>query len=337
MYLQPNSNNPYPNLRRLRRSFPLCCGVLSLLICMVTCLITGCTQKNLIYPFIDTYRVKILFDWGHAVHAQPEGMTLMFYPCNPDTKMWRFDIADCDSGYVELPPGDYKVLTVNNDLPGLRFVNTDHIDTFEAVSIKMDSEDVMPTGMLYGTTTGIDGQPALSIPTSSDSWLNPQSEYVVTLTPDSLCTVLHLDISNLHDARRLRSVSACLSGVPYALIVESEYPQDPLMHTRFTLSPLVSDSSINLSGYSSILGTPMTDVLYELAITAVMNDGTAYKKNFDVTPQLLNSPWLRNIFITINNIELPSESGEDEPTGSFELGADVDGWSSVVIEITTGP
>lgn len=335
MNLQPNRNNPCSNLRSTRRKLPLCFGILSLLICTVVDLTTGCTQKDLIYPLVDACRVKVLFDWSHAPNAHPEGMTLIFYPCNTDTRMWRFDIADYYGGYVELPAGEYKVLTVNNDLPGLRFINTSHIETFEAVSVKLDPEDMMPSGMLYGTTKGTDCHPVLSIPAYSDSWHASQREYTLTLTPDSLCSVLHLDILNLHNAKCLRSVSACISGIPYALMIESEHPEDPAMHARFTLEPIIPDSSVNLYGCTSMLGTPMPNVIYELSLTAIMNDGSAYKKSFDVTPQLLNSPWLRNIFITINNVELPS--GGSDSTGSFELGADVDGWSNVIIEIITGP
>ncbi|MDE5795997.1 MAG: hypothetical protein K2H75_02700, partial [Muribaculaceae bacterium] len=119
------------------------------------------------------------------------------------------------------------------------------------------------------------------------------------------------------------------------LLIQSDLPQDPTMHTGFSLEPIVPDSSINIHGATSILGTPMQHILYELVITATMKNGAIYKKKFDVTHQIVNSLWLRNIFITLDDVELPSD--ESESTGSFELGADVDGWSKVFIEITTGP
>ncbi|MDE6669795.1 MAG: DUF5119 domain-containing protein, partial [Muribaculaceae bacterium] len=301
---------------------------MSLPLCAVVYLVTGCNHKDLLYP-VDTCKVRVSFDWSKASDAQPEGMTLMCYPCNSDTRTWRFDIAGRNGGYIELPSGKYKVLTVNNDLPGIRFINTGYINTFEAVSIKLDSEDMMPTGMLYGATIGSDTNPIISIPAFSDSWDSSQSEYNLTLTPDSLCTILHLNISNLHNCRQIRSVSACLSGTPYALLIQSDLPEEPTMHTGFSLEPIIPDSSINLHGATSILGTPMQHILYELVLTATMKNGAIYKKKLDVTQQIVNSLWPRNIFITLDDVELPSD--ESEATGSFELGADVDGWSKVFI------
>lgn len=332
MSLLPNRYNSCYSLRSTRQT-PICPAFLLLPICAAIYLVTGCEHKDLIYP-IDTCQVRISFDWSKAPDAQTEGMTLMCYPCNSDTRTWRFDIAGHKGGYIELPPGEYKVLTVNNDLPGLRFINTNNINTFKAVSIKLDSEDMMPTGMLYGTTIGTDYDPALSIPAFSGLWNSSQPEYNLTLTPDSLCTVLHLEVSNLHNGRQIRSVSACLSGTPYSLLIQSDLPENPTMHTGFSLEPIVPDSSVDIHGYTSILGTPMHGVMYELMITAAMKNGAIYKKSFDVTNQLLNSPWPRNVFVTIDNIELPPD--ESESIGSFELGADVDGWSNVLIEITTG-
>ncbi|MDE5877909.1 MAG: DUF5119 domain-containing protein [Muribaculaceae bacterium] len=326
----PNRYTTCSNLRHTRQT-SLRTATLSLSLCASVYLVTGCEHKDLIYP-LDTCKVKISFDWSKASNAQPEGMTVMCYPCNSDTRTWRFDIAGRNGGYIELPAGKYKVLTVNNDLPGLRFINTDYINTFEAVSVKLDSEDMMPTGMLYGTTIGTDHDPILSIPAFSGSWNSSQPEYNLTLTPDSLCTILHLDVLNLHNGRQIRSVSACLSGTPYSLLIQSDIPEDATMHTGFSLEPIIPDSSINLHGHTSMLGTPMPHIMYELVIKAVMKNGVTYKKNFDVTQQLLNSPWPRNIFVTIDNVEL---SDENESTGSFELGADVDGWNKVLIEITT--
>ena len=151
---------------------------------LAAALLASCRQKDIVSPD-EMIRLMVDFNWRNAYEAEPEGMTVLFFPADGDSPSWRFDIPG-RGGEVELFPGLYRVLAYNNDLPGVVMANTDSYDICEA-TVRMMSDTLSHcTGMLYGAS--------LSSVAIGRGHGRLQA---IRLTPDSLATVYHIRVDSV--------------------------------------------------------------------------------------------------------------------------------------------
>lgn len=292
-------------------------------------LATGCRHKGLVYP--GTMQVvDVCFVWDNAPAADPEGMTVYFYPRSAGGKIWRYDIAGRDGGPVELPAGLYSMLAVNSDLPGVTFTGTESLESFTARARQTVGSDtiVSPTGMLYGGTT-------LEVEVGAEA-----SNRVVCL-PDSLGVIYNINVASITGAQRLRSATVTLAGIATAVNVATDRPDDrrcctvtPLTAAA-PLTPAASGDSVKCpyTSTTSGFGTPGGGAAhFAVTVTASLTSGKTYMRSFDVTDQVVNCMHPRNVNIYIGDIELPDGegSGDDEDVG---ISVGVDGWHEIIINL----
>ncbi|MDO4335625.1 MAG: DUF5119 domain-containing protein [Bacteroidales bacterium] len=91
--------------------------------CMAVCgLFAGCEHHDLCYHHVHIVKIRLAFDWQDAPDANPEGMTVYFYPedeCrsgeSEGNNTIRMDFRGKEGGEIDIPIGRYRIIAYNND------------------------------------------------------------------------------------------------------------------------------------------------------------------------------------------------------------------------------
>lgn len=290
-----------------------------------------CKEKEIVCGSESGNNLTVAFGWDNAPDAQVEGMTLFFFPQNNSGKMWRFDISGMAGGAVELPYGKYRMIAVNNDLPGVRFSGFDSFDTFaaEARSAGVDSL-LSPTGVLYrSVVTDIDFTPCGVTYADSEGCDKECPRSVIRCSPDTASTLYNIHIGAANGLEGARSVSARLCGVALFLTL----CDDALCTSAGAVqASLIETATYPLAGTTSGFGPATGADCMTLWITVLKHDGTAYTKSFDVTDQVMNSAAIHSVDIYIDEIDVPDDGG-DESGEDVGMDVGVDGWTVIEIDL----
>lgn len=225
---------------------------------------------------------------------------------------------------MELPSGRYGMIAVNSDLRGATVTDvTSYLDAKAmARSAGSNQASAMSTGMLFGgkvadLTVGYGGGEELS---------------TIICRPDSMAVMYTIDIKIVEGMERMRSASARLGGMARSVTLATGATS---ADTCYTVSPMTGLSASSLRAVTSGFGTPEPGGRFTLTVEAALTDGKVYARHFDVSDQVRNSRYPRNVYIYIDSISLP-ETGT--PGGGTDVGVDVgvDGWQQIEIDITTG-
>ena len=169
-------------------------------------MLTACRQKDLVCAG-DPVKVIVDFDWQMAMGADPEGMTLILFPADGNSRLWRFDISGCEGGEIELLSGVYNVLAYNSDLPGVNFTDTDNFDRYSACARSAGDSITSPTGMLYAAHLS-----------SARLFNTGEGLPSITLTPDSLSTLYHIRVDSVSGTERIKTASALIKGIANSVL-----------------------------------------------------------------------------------------------------------------------
>ena len=281
--------------------------------------LTGCSQKDVVYG-LDPIPVGIEFDWRNAEGAHPEGMTLLFFPVEDDSQPWRFDIPGRDGGDIEIFPGRYRVLAFNSDLPGVEFTDRDSFDRFSATVRSAGDTLSAPTGMLYAADL-----------TGAEIVNSYGRRQMLTLTPDSLSTVYHIRLDSVSGTERIKTAKAVLNGLARSVCLQLRRNSEESCSVVAPMRISVPDRSA-LETETTGFGNPQ---IAEPRITLdviVATSHATYRKSFDVTDQVMNSKYRRNVNINITGLDIPAADTPQHPGGDdVGISVGVDGWQ--VIEI----
>lgn len=296
--------------------------------------LAGCERKEILCPGSEPYTIDVRFMWDAAPEASVDGMTVYFYPTDEYGRMWRFDIAGRDGGPVELPLGRYRMLAVNNDLPGITFSDGDMYDRLQANARRIDTSGLTgSTGMLYrGVVYDVDVTICGVGYTRPDGSVKECPFGVVRCYPDSLATVYDVTLTGVVGMDRVRSASAALGGIASSVSIASGKTGDEVCRSEMQLQPWPETGM--MTGRTMGLGTPSGTPRFGLTVTVRCNDGKTLRKEFDVTDQVTGSPDPRNVHIIINGLEIP-DTGPDTPPEDVGMIVGVDGWQVIDIDYNT--
>lgn len=165
---------------------------------------TSCVRRDL-YVKPDEGRVQFDFDWQKLApgEAVPEQVTLYFYGENGSLTR---GLSENGKYSGTLPSGSYKVLALNEDVPGVGFTYMEDFDKAYAYALplnkKADGDDmwVREPGWLYSTHIG-------------DLKIAKQDTVQRTLVPEPLVQRVVLNIRLTGDCDAVTGVSAALTGV----------------------------------------------------------------------------------------------------------------------------
>ncbi len=311
-------------MRGSSRIFPTFFTALALVVAFSE---SGCRQKELylpeeIHPEVENTIVEIEFLWTKAENAMVEGMSTYFFPLSQGGKIWSFEIAGMHGGPVALFPGDYSLVAVNNDLPGVD-LSADLTASSATVNARYNNDgSLRPSGMIYGSI--IDNAQVTSDPCQT-----------ISVTPDSLATVYNILLKDIRQQEDIESIYACLSGVAVSLTISGRHTS---MESACINIPIDMVSG-TMSGSVTGLGTPSGSPHFELTLYATLTDKRRIAKSltFDITDQVVGAKYPRNVFIILQGIDFHGEE-PDTPDDGEDVGMDVaiDGWSHISIDLITG-
>lgn len=302
---------------------------------MVELMAQSCCQKDLLYPNEEDIDecINVKFDWEDTPDANPEGMTLYFFPVDSRSQIWRFDIAGRNGGNVELPQGTYNMLAYNNDLPDVYFTDIQNFKYFSGNARTRSDSLTYATGMLFCGVVEV-----LHIRQNGTDYLGPDGtivdakDNVIICKPVSLCSCYTVEIRSLSNIENLRSAYATLDGLaPSIRLYDGASYGEPIN----ILTDLVYAATDNiLRGQFHAFGLSPGINKFQLTVTIVRDDSKVFTKNFDVTPQVLNCSDLKNVLIIVDDIEIP---GDIEPPHSSDVDMEinVDGWNEINIDLNS--
>ena len=283
--------------------------------------LSSCLQKDLVCDN-DPVKVMVDFEWINALQAHPEGMSVMFFPADENSKIWRFDISGRNGGEIEILSGIYNVIAVNNDLPGVKFSNTDSFSSFSANTLNINDSVTSPTGMLYAAS--LTGKILFN---SGD-----RQALTICMVPDSLSTVYHIRLDSVSGTERIKTANAIIRGIARSVNVSHQRNSLDICSLSVPLH-ISSDDRSRLETVATGFGNPdIPDPRIILEVIVTTSHGK-YSKTIDVTDQVMNSKYPKDVYINIKGLDIPATDSPTNPDGNDDVGISVgvDGWQLIEI------
>ncbi|MBR5856684.1 MAG: DUF5119 domain-containing protein [Bacteroidales bacterium] len=334
----------------------------ALLYAVLVLFAASCQHKDLCvhHPHVVTLRVD--FNWQNSPDANPDGMSVYFYPVNGGTPE-RFDFIGRNGGSIKLTVGKYHVITHNNDTESIMFANNHKFDQYEAYSREgglfepiygssaapgpkaKDAEDekvVITSEMMWGcpafdvevTDTGIG---YTCIPEKDkDKYESVQlEEHVITLYPcDQMCYYSY-EIRNIGNIKYAEQMCASLSGMSGGMTFSTE----ELYRESVTLpleARIIRDSAKVRGEFYTFGHHEENEDHHRMLLYVWMKSGDKFyfgsdSEKFNVTTQIHEAPNKRRVHIIIDGLDLPKpivNGGGYNPS--------VDDWDTMEEEIVMG-
>ncbi|MCM1290812.1 MAG: DUF5119 domain-containing protein [Prevotella sp.] len=306
---------------------------IAILVFLATMLLGSCSEhKEIKCPAGNTRKIHITFMWDKAKDANPQGMTLYFYPANGLGKSWRFDISGRDGGDIEIPSGKYNLLTVNNDLPGISMIDESRYSEIAAAVRHFDTDTyARPTGTIYcGKVTDIEITPCSLSYRKEDGSIKECPAGLIRCYPDTLSTLYHITVSEIKNIQLARNVKISLSGLAYSKKLYDGYA---VGNSATFTEAVINQNTEAFTASTTALGPPSSHLPNDLTVYVTRTDGKVFSKSFDVTSQILNMLEAKVVYIHIEGLKIPTQDITSDADVGIEVG--VDGWKVEEILITT--
>lgn len=324
-------------------------------------LLASCAHKDFCLHHPHVVKLKVEFNWQNAPEANPLGMSVFFYPkYGGDSR--RVDFKGTTGGYIELPVGEYLVITYNNDTEGILFGNgsfekhrayTREGNLLEPVlgssagvprANGTEEEKVVITpDMLWGCTSldveitdegiGYTCEPF----TGENKYVKMESkEHVIVLYPHDMMCLYSYEIRNVKNLSQATQMCASLNGMSGGMTLADEklFTQSVTLPLEARMEP----DSARITGQFFTFGHSLenSDPHKMLLYVWMSNGDKLYfgegSKKFDVTEQIHNAPNRRRVHIIIDGLDLPMDMGGDGNNWSVS----VDDWEEVNSDISMG-
>lgn len=316
-------------------------------------LLCGCNQKDLVYPASTMIKISVDFDWMYASDADPEGMSLVFFPEGEDGRVWRYELSGRNGGEIEIPAGRYRMIAFNNDTKYIMFSGTSHLRSYNAYT-----EESVPVEWPKSVT---DSYPRLI---SCKGYRSPDPLYCATVedVDVELCSVSYRpcrpgDNSSEAEIKECgRHILKCFPAPRtsnYTCILRNVTNIESMLRGYFVLSGLspseliaydilsgsegeymflASCDGTDITGKTIAFGSSSSAASHQfLYLIAVLADGSVVPYCYDVSDQVMNSHDKRNVMIIVDGVELPYVKPDmpDDPDASFDVV--IEDWETVII------
>lgn len=305
--------------------------LITLLAPLIASALASCDHKQLIYPGSGASVTEVSFDWANAPEANPEGMTVIFYP-HTDGLIYRFDIAGRNGGPVKLPAGEYDVVAYNSDAQAQLIGDPDSFFGIYAYTPSYSAawfSDVPPTRAMPDMMWSASKLKVLVSDLCGCS-ASASPENKIVLRPVPLCVNYKVEAYNIENLNNAKTIGATLSGMAWAMTLYDRqlYPNPASL--PFLLSR-IGETTMQ-SHFTPFGNNPDPKNENKLTIFATLKDGRHLQYEFDVTSQVKKAPDPRNVLIKVGNIKLP-EINPADTIGNAGLDVNVDGWEVVKIQL----
>lgn len=283
-------------------------------------LLTGCRHKLLDDGIELKVNVRVAYDWKEAPLAMPEGMSSWFYDTE-NGEARRFDFVGGKGGNITLPPGQWHVLTYNNDVPGCIITNThsfgEHfVTTREGNPLEGSLGNGAP---LPPRAEGTDGERVAITPDMMYGYTMPdhtveirkgEREHVVTLVPHEMMCRYSYEIRNVENLNHVVDMCATLSGMSGGMSVHGE-----TLHTELVTHPLSAEKgdATTITGEFFVFGHHESNSApHRMVLYVWMDDGrklvygTKGEDKWDVSDQIDYAPDPKRVHIVIDGLDIPT-------------------------------
>lgn len=299
----------------------------------IALLLAACTQKDLVYPGIDK-KVEVRFNWENAPDANPEGMSLIFYPADSESKLWRFEIAGREGGTIEIPQGNYHLLAVNNDVRNVEYLDTDNLYGISA-NIPVKNDEAQPvggmiyTGIIFDITVGPCGV-RYSLPGGG---IKECQAGLIRCSPVPVCTKYHLVVNGVEHANTIYRAYCTVAGLPASISLMDKTTSG----NSITIKAPLGKSSKATDLVSEYFAFPPYADNSPVYADIIFTDGRDHfwRHQFDVTDQVVNAPDINDIYIYVSASDFPGFENPIDPGGDGGIDVGVDGWNEINIDIST--
>lgn len=298
-------------------------------------LMWGCSHKDIDCPGSAVRTLDILYEWDNASGANPEGMTLYFFSTGAGSRVWRFDVSGSEGGRIELPYGGYRMVTFNNDLPGVRIEGTESFSSIDAVARKVSasaSGAIGSTGMLYGSVVR-----DIYVSCRGVRYLDSQGQTkecgrgLIRCRPDSLAVRYTAVFENSGGLEGVRSSYVLLHGPGLSLIFSDGHSEG--FGSPLYIPLVLARQAGHMEGSAAAFSpASLPDGLSGMTFVFTRNDGKSFSKEISLTPENLNIISPHNVVIHIKDFDIP-DSGDNPPGDVGGIDVDVEGWQSVEIVV----
>lgn len=312
--------------------------------------LTGCNHKDLCYLHEHNNRVKVVYDWRYAPGATPAGMCAYFYSMERSGENHRQDFPGAKEGYIDLPEGNYQLISYNNDTEAVQFDSTDKYGSHKAYTRtgdileplygsgvssnlrdKNDERVVITPDSLWGCVTtdvyvSAQGVKYTIIHSRADGE-DEVSDSIITLYPEDLLCHYSYEVRNVKNLSYISQISGALSGMSPSLNLSDGAMDDETVTLPVTAKADLQAKEITGS-FLTFGHKEDTTVKHLMSFYVVMKDGQKYvikgTPALDVTQQVDTAADKRNVHLIIDGLELPT------PISSGDgIKATVDDWGVV--------
>lgn len=298
--------------------------------------LSSCEHKDIMCPGNMSNQIEVCFEWDKAREADPEGMTLYFFSQGQGGRVWRFDISGRNGGAVELPMGEYSMIAYNNDLPTINISGSESFGSLSASLRKPEGKTYYkPCGMLYSAVVDyIEVSPCGVTYVSADGAVKNCPKGLVRCYPDSMSTLYTVIVKNVDGIDRVKSSVARLNGI--AAEMKLGTATAALYPSEISFSLAIDRSSKILNSTAGAFSPEDDNQKYILDLLITRTDGKVFSRSFDVSDQVMNLRYLRNVVIIIDGLNIPDIDLPDNPGDNVGgIDVDVDGWDVVEIDLST--
>lgn len=305
----------------------------------VACLMmAGCDHKELNYDMKHNVKLRLEFDWSDLPGVNPEGMAVFFYTTDIKGENVRYDFKGHEGGEIQLPAGEYHIMTYNNDASST--LARDVHDHFLHTLYTRDGSLFEPVGQAAPSRApqapGTENERVVICPDrmygcTQTGITVDRNTGVITLKPSELTSVYTYEIRNVKNLQNATQVSLSLSGMAPHMAVHGEVKGDESVTLPFGGS-INSDGTITgrfiTFGHHESNADPHKMMLYVWT-----EDGSKFAfgstddNKMDVTDQVDNAPNQKRVHIVIDGLDIPPIDTGD----SFEPSAD--DWTEVKVDI----
>ena len=296
--------------------------------------LTSCRQKEILFPEAGMAVLDVRFGWPASLAEKPRGMTLWFFSLDDDGLIWRFDIAGPDGGPVELPYGEYTMISCRNDIAAIRITD---ISAPGSLTASLEAADSIAPGItpLYRALAE-----SISFTPSGLRWTEggvgsecPGIFPTLLCHPAKISTGYDIELRDIKGLERMQTARLRFHGVCRDLLLYDADSRGPILDYP-------ADCRLSAAGASLVAAFesfgPLPDIDEgAVEVTVTLTNRRVYRKSFDVADQLANISDRFYVKIIIEGLSIPD--GGDPPDDDVGMQVGVDGWTEINIDYTTGP
>lgn len=313
---------------------------------IIMLLFGACRHREFDYETDERVYVEVVFDWENEPESRPESMALFMFP-RTGARPARFDFSGHEGGLIKILPGIYDAVCLNSDERDAVIRGNSSFHTFEVSTSEQRTIDFSDNWSVRAAdlprAQGREGQPLSSAPPllwsatefsvsvlSASESSGPANTRLV-MKPSRIVSKFIVTVKNIKNIKYVKKMSATISDMADGYLASKCIPNDASVTIPLDL-PHKPEANSAEGEFMTFGHCSLTQRIHKLMIYAVMNDGSGYYFERDVTDKAHSEPDADNVYhILVEGLDLPKPGQGGNPGG---LSPDVNSWNNVDIGLT---